>query len=325
MARLMTPRLIIIACVAIIVASCKRSEPTTVKPDSDPVALEVGSRKIRLSELQAEINLLRERRSPAAANLEAFLEPGIDRLVAREQARNLGLDQDVALRRQYENLLIGRLRESQIEAKLSEITVTDEEIKAHFERNLASYSRPAQCRLALLFLPVSKHTDAEARAATRARLEEARTLALELPAEPRGFGSLAMADSEEASSRFKGGDVGWLEAGASAYRWPDPVVKAGFALANIGDISAVIEADDGYYIVKKLDARDAVVRSLDGRLRSSLEAAILQEKRTAIESSLTTEWKTSNPVTLHDDVLKSLQFQALPAPGPAVDAIPANP
>jgi parvulin-like peptidyl-prolyl isomerase len=310
---------------AALTAACKREEPAVKPSVADPVALEIGGRKIRLSELQSEVDLLSERRSPIAANLDAFLEPSIERLVALEQARKLGLDQDPSIRRQYENLLIGKLRESEIAAKLRETAITDEEIQKHFEANLAAYSRPAQIRIALLFLPVSSRADETTRAAVRTRLEEAKSIAANLPPDTRGFGEHAMTYSEEATSRFKGGDIGWLEAGASAYRWPEAVIQAAFALKEIGETSDVIEAADGYYLVKKLDARDAVVRSLDGRLRSTLEGQLLKEKRVSVESSLLDNWKIAHPVKLHPEVLQSLRFEVLTAAPAPESSIPGNP
>jgi len=316
------------AALAIVITSCNRDTSESSADDggaSDPVAIEIGNRQIRLSELQAEVDLLRQRRSPVVANLDSFLDASIDRLAALEEARELGLDRDPELRRQIENLIIGRLRESSLETQINDITISDEDIRAHFEANLAAYSRPAQVRLALLFLSTPSRAGDEVKAATRSRLEEAKTIAANLPPDTRGFGEHAMTFSEEATSRFKGGDIGWLEAGASAYRWPDAVVEAGFALAKPGDLSDIIETDEGFYLLMKLDSRDAVVRSLDGRLRSTLEAQILREKRAAIETSMMEEWKSGHPVTTHPGVLEKLRF-ADPESEPAAAApVPANP
>jgi parvulin-like peptidyl-prolyl isomerase len=156
-------------------------------------------------------------------------------------------------------------------------------------------------------------------------MEEARTIALGLPQDTRGFGEHAMTYSEEATSRFKGGDIGWLEAGTSASRWPDAVVKAGFALKNNGDTSDVIETPEGFYLLKKIDAREPTVRSLDGRLRSTLESALLKEKRSAIEVGLKQQWDESLNVRIHNDVLGALRFQSPKDPAEAPVALPAGP
>lgn len=309
--------------------SCKRSTPTATPPaptaQQDPVALRIGERDVRLSELQSEIDFLRAKRHPSAAGIDAFLDPAIERRIALEKARELGLDQDFELKRQWENLLIGRLRETEIEAKLREATVTDEEIADHYQRNLETYARPAQLHLALLHLKVPAHADDAARQAIRTRLEEARALALELPADARGFGALAMNYSEEPTSRFKGGDIGWLEAGATASRWPEEVLAAAFALPEHGALSEVISASDGFYLVKKLDSRQAVVRALEGRLRAAVADSLLREKRTAIEAGLTRAWTESIGLTVHREVLDALDFQPTEGTGGDAEPFPPSP
>ena len=61
-----------------------------------------------------------------------------------------------------------------------------------------------------------------------------------------------MSYSEEKMTRFKGGDIGWLQVGKERYRWPDAVVESGFALSQVGQFSQVIETTGGYYLLKKL-------------------------------------------------------------------------
>jgi hypothetical protein len=312
----------------VLAASCERgSAPVSNEPaqPDDPVAIEIGDHKVRLGELQAEIDFLREKHNPSAANADVFLAASIERRVALAKALDLGLDHDPELRRQWENLLIGRLRETEIESKLRQTAVTDAEIEDYFQRHKATYSSPARLHLALLFLSVPARADDAARAAVRERMEQARTIALDLPENTRGFGEHAMTYSEEATSRFKGGDIGWLEAGASAYRWPEEVVDAGFALENPGDLSEVIETPGGFYLLKKLDAREPTVRSLDGRLRATLGNALLKEKRATLEADLKRQWKTAHPVTTHDEQVASLKFHEPAAPARDSQAIPDKP
>lgn len=316
-----------LALAALLSSACKREEQVALQdPDkNDPVAIRVGGRDVRLSELQAELDFLRRKHNPVAADRESFLESSIERMVALSKARELGLDQDIELRRQWENLLIGHLKQHEIDAGAAELTVTDDEVQAHYQQNLKTYSSPARIHLALLFLKVPAHADETAREAVRQRLQEAREKALKLPAGTRGFGAGAMTWSEEATSRFKGGDIGWLEAGATQSRWPAEVVEAGFALKDNGAVSDVITADDGYYLLKKLDSRGAVVRSLEGRLRATLENAILRNKRAALETQVKDSWKAAGNVALDEEVLSQLKFQATPDHPESPKSFPTKP
>jgi len=308
-----------------LIPACKQDAPSAGSTrQADPVALNVGDKSVRLSELQAELDFLRARHSPVATERGAFVGASVERLVALEKARELGLDQDMELRRQWENLLIGRLKQTELDSRIAEVEVSDSEIQEYYQRNLDTYATPAQVHLALLFLKVPRHADDAARAAVAARLEEAKSLALNLPADTRGFGQHAMTFSEDATSRFKGGDIGWVQAGASQPVWPAAVVAAGFGLQDVGSLSEVIATEDGYYLLKKLDSRPAAVRSLEGRFRATLEGTLLKEKRAALEAQLKDDWKAAATVTLHQDVLSGLKFLPV-AEQAATESLPPAP
>ncbi len=275
---------------------------------SDPVAIRVGEREVRQSEIQAELDALAANGSPLAADRTRFMESYVERLAALERARELGLHEDVELRRQSENLLIGRLRQIEIEDKLNALVVSDDEVTAYYEANLDTYLTPARVRLALLYLETPKHMSEEARQTVRAKMEEARARALDLPADTRGFGADAMTYSEEATSRFKGGDIGWLMDGAARYRWPDAVVQTGFGLGEFNALSDVIETEDGFYLLKKLDGREATLRPLGSRVESSLKSQLLREKRAEFAQALKAQWEAQSSVELNDEVIAELDF-----------------
>jgi parvulin-like peptidyl-prolyl isomerase len=308
------PHVASLACLAGLTTSCgSKKAPET---HAEPVAIQVGAQKIHLAELQADLDDLSKRRNPIAADASKFIPATVDRLTALEQAHQLGLDKDRELRRQWENLLIGRLHEQELEKRLAELKVTDAEIEEFYQNKKATYSRPAQLQLALLHLAVTRHTDEAKRKEIRAKMENARALSRELPPEVTGFGALAMEYSEEATSRFKGGDVGWMQGGASGYRWPDEVIKAAFSLKAVGDISEVIEASDGFYLLRKIDFREPAVQPLEGRFRSSVANAVLAQKREALEKQLKKSWLDAHPATIDDKLIQQLHYKKTPSQDP---------
>jgi len=237
-----------------------------------------------------------------------FLEHYVDRQVAVETALELGLDTEPELQRQWENLLIGRLEQKLVQAELAEISVTSEEVAAYYQTQLTHYTTAAQVHLALLFLPVQKHMDDAARNALKTRLLQARELATQLPEDTRGFGALASQYSEEGTSRFKGGDIGWLQVGSASYRWSPVVIETAFALAQDGAFSEVIEAEDGYYLLKQLDSRPEKIRPLDAALETSIQQKLYNEKRTALQVSVRKQWGGSVPVVRHSEYFSNLDL-----------------
>lgn len=296
-----------VALLALVLCGCGPKDA-----EIDPVAIRVGEREVRLSEIQAEFDALKVNGSPLAADRERFMESYVERLAALERARELGLHEDIELRRQAENLLIGRLKQIEVHDKLEAVEVREDEVQAYYEAHLDTYRTPAQVRLALLYLETPKHMSAEARDTVRTKMEEARQRAQDLPSDVRGFGADAMTYSEEATSRFKGGDIGWLQDGAVRYRWPDAVVRAGFALDAVDSLSEVIETEDGFYLLKKLDGRESSLRPLGARVESSLKTDMLREKRAKLAEQLQARWDAQSSVELYDEVIAEIDFSNRP-------------
>lgn len=297
-------------CAMALVTSCGQKKP--MKTATDSTAIKVGQQSIDLRDLQADLDDLSRRRNPEAQDPQQFISGSVERLTALERAHELGLDRERDLRRQWENLLIGRLYQQELEKKLSQIEVSDAEIEAYYETQKSSYGRPAQIHIALLHLATSPKQSEENRRQTRERMQSARKLATDIPTDIQGFGKLAMEYSEEATSRFKGGDIGWLQEGASQYRWPREVVKAAFELQEIGALSEVIEAEDGCYLLKKLDFRNASTPPLEGRFRSSIRNSILDDKRKTLEKELKESWSKAYPAIIHQEVIKQLSYKKQP-------------
>lgn len=291
----------------------------------DPVVLKVGDRTILLSELQGQLDYWVESGSALPVSAEQFVERYTERAIALEKARELGLDQDPALRSQWESMLIGRLRAIEMEAALAEVIVASDDVEAYYQENIANYTREAQARVALLYLPYAVKGES-ARAAVHQRLEEARAKAAELAEGSRGFGPLAPKYSDEATSRFKGGDVGWMQAGRGSYRWPEPVVQTAFRLTTVGEISSVIETEEGAYLIMLMDSRPAKVQPLEA-VSTSIHRELTAQAREHAAQNLQAAWGQGRDVTTFPEALNQLSFPTAELASVADEApetMPAN-
>ena len=91
------------------------------------------------------------------------------------------------------------------------------------------------------------------------------------------------------------------------YRWPAEVVAAGLALARNGDISEVIKATNGYYLVCKLDARESVTTPME-QVQVSLQRRLVAEKRQQTEAAFRQELRTAAPVQSFPQVLAQVEY-----------------
>ncbi len=279
----------------------------------EPVLARVGDREFRAADVKAEVDYRVKIRRPVP-DKETLLREMMTQEALLQRARKAGLDQDFVTRRELNNLLISKLWEQEAAARASAITVTDAEVKAEYERNLARYTQAPKVRLALLQVNGERLMSDAKRTELRARMEDARRKALEQPASVAqgaavgGFGALAVDYSEDVASRFRGGDIGWLEQGNPGYHWPATVLQAGYALPR-GKISEVLEAGASFYVVMKTDERPATVTPL-AQVESNLRQSLLQKKRLGLETAFREEsLRQSSPVV----DAKALAAYELPA------------
>ena len=299
----------------LLLAGCSR------KPANDPDLLaKVGSREIRSAEFQDAMKRRAVGNEPKQK--EALLEEmvGFETLVQR--AQDLGLDRDPELRRSWENLLVTKLRERQLEPTLTNAVPTREQVRQYYEANPTNFTEVAQRKGAILFLEFPAKSDSDRRQKIRQHLAEGRDKAIrlihDLP-DTRGFGAVAIEYSEDQATRYRGGDLGWLEEGRGDARFDPKVAEILFALAKPGDFSDVIETPRGGYVVRLLDLRPRRVKPLE-----SVEAAIQHKLLFEGRQRLETEWKqqarAAYKVELFPDALRQVQ-----APSGGKPEVPQEP
>jgi peptidyl-prolyl cis-trans isomerase C len=281
-----------------LVVGCSPPRP----PDPDLVA-KIGSREIRTSEFQAWM----QRRSMGTTPEEkvVLLNELLDRLALVERAKAMGLDRDPELMRAWDNLLVSKLRELQLEPQLTNALPSEDQIRSHYESNRAAFTEPSMRHGAVLSVESPKKMPSEGRTNARQRLLEARTKALaQATNEPsaRGFGRLAVEYSEDQVTRYRGGDFGWVRADRLDSRFDRTVVDTLFALSQPGAVSDVIETERGCYLVKLLEIRPERVKPLE-----TVETAIRHQLLLQNQQRLEAQWKQTAraalPTEIHTNVL----------------------
>ncbi|MGZ4974212.1 MAG: peptidylprolyl isomerase, partial [Limisphaerales bacterium] len=149
--------------------------------------------------------------------------------------------------------------------------------------------------------------NAEQKAAVEVRMAGAEKAAKALADFAHGFGAVAMDFSEDQASRYRGGDVGWFEEADPLFRWPKEVVQAGMGLQQIGQISPVIRAGNGLFLVMKTDFRDKTVTPL-AHVSASIQRRLLAEKKKQIEESFAKQLRLTTPVQTDVIALSQIEY-----------------
>jgi peptidyl-prolyl cis-trans isomerase C len=294
-------------------ASCSkapRNEPA-------PFLAKVGDARITTEDFQKEVARRRTARRPIA-DKETLLKEMVDEAALLQRARALGVDRDPQLQREIQNLILGRFLDQEMKTRREAVAVTTNEVQAEYEKNRGRYTQPAKVRMALLVQRVDAKASETKRTEARARIEEARRLVLartnviESVAGAPGFGALAVQYSDDQASRYRGGDIGWLDATNAAPRWPGKVLKAAIALEP-GKISDVIEAEGGFYLAMKTDARPGSVVPL-AHVEATLRQSVLVKKHREAELSARQEVIRQVPTEINRAALSAVELPALAMP-----------
>ncbi|MFB9277328.1 peptidylprolyl isomerase [Cohnella cellulosilytica] len=150
--------------------------------------------------------------------------------------------------------------------------VTEDELKAYFEENKDSTFATTPKEIKASHILVNTQEEAEA-----------------VLAELKGgkdFAALAKEKSQDPGSKDQGGDLGFFGRGVMNQRFE----TAAFALAK-GETSEVVEADNGFHIIKVTDIQEAVVPEYD-TVKPDVKEAYYSEKMSTDAVAWLAELKT---------------------------------
>ncbi|MCO7190877.1 MULTISPECIES: SurA N-terminal domain-containing protein [unclassified Pseudoalteromonas] len=203
-----------------------------------------------------------------------------------------------------------------LELKSGDITlekpISDEEVRAYYEENQAQYLEEERRRVAHILIESAEDADAAK--------QKAESLYQQLQG-GKDFAELASTESDDIASAEVGGDLDWIERDMMEPEFEE----AAFALANVGDISPVVETEFGFHIIKLTDlqaqqskAFEDVAADLRAELESTAKANAFYEKQSQIaEIAFEVADSLEDAAAVADIELKSTELvsrMALPAP-----------
>ncbi len=238
---------------------------------------------------------------------QVLLDEMINYELQLARAIEAGYAEDPEIIAKMERIMIGKLREEQLEKQLAEISLSEAEINAYYQQHLSDYTAPEKSRIAVIRFALPKSIADEKRLERRTLAEEILNKAAQLPVSARGFGALAAKHSDHQSSRYIGGDIGWYVAGKGG-RFQNQAIKQAVADLSIqGELSPVVEASDGYYLLKLMEVREQQLSPLLD-VRARIEALLLSQKRLEAEASwLALLRRDDLPVEINLSALKAIE------------------
>ena len=130
-----------------------------------------------------------------------------------------------------------------------DVTVSDEEVEQYYTENNLLYKTAEERRVSHIIIEFG-----DDEAAAKAKAE---ALVAEL-ANGADFATLAQENSDDTFTAENGGDLDFITAGMMDEAFDD----AAFSLAQVGDVSDVVETEFGYHIIKLTDIKPEEVTPL---------------------------------------------------------------
>ncbi|MFN7904616.1 MAG: peptidylprolyl isomerase [Pseudobdellovibrionaceae bacterium] len=151
-------------------------------------------------------------------------------------------------------------------AELMKDSAFESQMKAIFEKEKASYSKPAEVKAQHILISANP----EDAAAVQKAEEKIKSIAARLQKED--FAKLAREMSDDPGSKQKGGDLGFFSQGKMVPEFDSAVFKL-----KVGEVSAPVKTQFGFHLIKLNEKRDATEANYEN-LKLDLAKKIKAEK-----------------------------------------------
>ncbi|MBQ5938523.1 SurA N-terminal domain-containing protein [Massilia sp. AB1] len=205
----------------------------------------------------------------------------------------------------------------------SQVQVSDAEVTEYYNKNLKSYITPEQRTASHILITVPRDAKPADQAAAKAKAEAALA---EVRKNPASFAAVAKAQSQDPGSAQAGGDLGVVEKGL----FVKPVEDAIYALRE-GEIGNLVQSEFGWHVIKVTSVKPASQKPLEAA-KDEIVADLKKQKMSKKYSELAETF--SNTVYEQSDSLKpvvdklGLKVQTVDnltrKPNPALGDSPVN-
>lgn len=155
------------------------------------------------------------------------------------------------------------------DALAAQIPVSDADIKSYYEQNAKRYGEEEQRRASHILIKTDKNVAAADQSAAKAKAE---ALLAQVRKNPADFAKLAKENSQDPGSAQNGGDLGYFGKGMMVKPFEDTVYQL-----KQGEISGLVQSDFGYHIIQLTGIKPAAIKPLD-QVKGEIAAEIRKQQ-----------------------------------------------
>jgi len=273
------------------------SKPKLQRTTEPPSVAKVGTQLITVGQFQRKLRaqpLGLQQALQTPDGTQQLLQNMIRFALLVNEAQKRGLDKDLDVQQAMQNVMVRKLSENTVAKAIGEIS--DDDLKAAYEKSLTLYERPKRVQVRQLSLPKTF----SGAAALRTKLVQ------QVGKNVNAFSTDVAELPQSESSKSRGGDLGLRTREALEKATSPEVAAAAFALEKEGQVSAVIEDLAGFHILQ-LVANVAGSRISFEEAKPSLREQIESQRRADAMEKLLNELTKSTPVVIdHANVATAL-------------------
>ncbi len=267
----------------------------------EDVIAKVGDQEVRADQVIPYLESLSSADREALLKNPAALSQAVRTLILQQvlfkEALASGWDKTPGVAAQLDRLRQGAIAETYLQsiAKIPEGFPSDQDVKALYEARKSDLQIPARIRLAQIYIAVPKDAPKEVQEQARQNMD-----AIAKAAKSGDFAAVAREKSEERESASRGGEVGWL-----AESQIQPGIRAKVSGAAAGSVTEPIRLEDGWYVVKVVDTKEAHTATLE-EVKDQLVRALRNDRLRANRDAYLAKLQQQNPVVLDELSLPKL-------------------
>ncbi len=186
-------------------------------------------------------------------------------------------------------------------------SIPESEISSFYRRNRTQFISPETVKLSHIFIPYSE--DSSVNVANKDLL---RDVAQQIQNRTLSFEKAVVEYSQDAPSRSKGGDIGWLTMDNEDARLGlgNAFFDAAFSL-DVGETSGLVESNTGYHILKILVYSEPKILGLDDEISPNNPMTIRQYITSELSANKQQELYVQAVNSLVEDLRKSATVRIL--------------
>lgn len=286
------------AGVATPAAKAAAKKPLIAEKDKKLELAKVGDVSITVGDLAERINRMSRYVRGRYESLEkkrALLDSMIEFEVLAKEAARRGFAKHPDVVRMLRQVMIQRLRQRVVEDKVKRSTISDEDVKAYYDKHKAQYNKPETVRASHILLR-EKAEAAKVLAAVKAKGND-----------PRAFRALVKKHSTDEATKRRAGDLRYFT--QADKRVPKEVIEAAFKLVKRGDVGGPVKSKLGWHVIKLTHRRKAINRKVDDpKVKQQIVTRILRDKRRKALENFKKSLRAKAKVTVHDQKLAGVKI-----------------